>query len=381
MENRQVLTANRQQQWQPDRDEAGAIRQGNALLQGMVYCGHCGHQLHTLHKGVGKYGCYARKRMYGGDICTIVNADYVDPVVVEAFFTAVQPAQLDVLAAVLSEQNETHTQLAQQWQQRLQRAQYEAHLAQRQYNAVDPDNRLVAAELERRWEAKLQALATTRREVKQFEQSPSPTVLTPLLRQQFQTICDNLPTIWVELTNQEKKSLLRSLIKRVILTRVEVDRIVIRIVWVSGHYSSFETHVGTRKTSDLPFYEDMIAQIHQLWQQGVDDAAIAAELTAKGYHSARSEQMSADAVLYLRLKLGWKRANPRDHVTVAGHLSVLELADLLGISRTWVYGRIRRGLIPTESITRHPTYDRIFIRNDPKLLTTLREMKKNARSK
>jgi hypothetical protein len=375
------LTANRQQQWQGDRDEVGAIRDGNALLQGMVYCGHCGHQLHTLHKGTGKYGCYARKRMYGGDICMIVNAGYIDPVVVEAFFTAVQPAQLDVLESVLREQNEAHTQLAQQWQQRLQRAQYEAHLAQRQYNAVDPDNRLVAAELERRWEAKLQALATTQREVEQFEQRPSPSVLTPQLRQQFQTICDNLPAIWSELSNQEKKSLLRSLIQRVILTRVAVDRVAIRVVWVSGHYSAFEVHVGTRSNCDLPFYNDMIAQIQQLWQQGVDDATIAAELTAKGYHSARSDRLSADAVLYLRLKLGWKRANPRDHVTMAGHLSVLELADLLGVSRTWVYGRIRRGLIPTESITRHLKYDRIFIRNDPKLIATLHQMKKNACSK
>jgi hypothetical protein len=381
LENRQLLTSNRQHRWPSDRDEAGAIRDGNALLQGIVFCGHCGHQLRTLYKGMGKYGCYARKQMYGGDICMIVNAGYIDPVVIEAFFTAVQPAQLDVLAAVLHEQNEAHSQLAQQWQQRLQRAQYEAHLAQRQYNAVDPDNRLVAAELERRWEAKLQALATTQREVEQFEQRPSPAALTPQLRQQFQTICDNLPAIWSELSNQEKKSLLRSLIKRVILTRVEVDRVAIRVVWVSGYYSAFDVHVGTRKTSDLPFYEDMIALINQLWQQGWDDAAIAAELTAKGYHSARSEQMSTNAVLHLRLKLGWKRANPRDHVTMAGHLSVLELADLLGVSRTWVYGRIRRGLIPTEFITRHPEYDRIFIRNDPKLLDTLHNMKKNAFSK
>ena len=381
LENQQRMSANRQHRWQPDRDEAGAIRQGNALLQGIVFCGHCGHQMHTKHKGVGKYACFARKQISGGDICLIVNADYVDPGVVKAFFTAVQPAQLDVLAAVLREQNEAHAQLAQQWQQRLQRAQYEAHLAQRQYDAVDPDNRLVAAELERRWEAKLQALATTEREVEAFEQRPSPAVLTSQLRRQFQTICDDLPLIWAELSHQEKKLLLRSLIKRVSLTRVEVDRVAIRVVWVSGHYSAFAVHVGTRATSDLPHYEDMMARIHQLWQQGVDDAAIAADLTAKGYHSARSEQMSANSVTHLRLTHGWKRGNPRDHVITAGHLSVLELADLLGVSRTWVYGRIRRGLIPTESITRHPKYDCLFIRNDQELLDRLRIMKKNARSK
>lgn len=381
LENRRILSANRQHHWHPTRDEAAALRQGSALLQGIAYCGHCGHQLHTLHKGTGKYGCYVRKRSYGGEICMIVNADYIDPVVVEAFFAAVQPAQLDLLAAVLHQQNEAHAQLAQQWQQRLERAQYEAHLAQRQYNAVDPDNRLVTAELERRWEAKLQALATTQREVEQFEQRPSPAMLTPQLRQQFQTISDHLPTIWAELSNQEKKSLLRSLIKRVVLTRIAVDRVAIRVVWLSGHYSSFEVHVGTLKASDLPFYQDMIAQIHSLWQQGLDDSAIAAKLSAKGYHSARSDHLSAEAVGRLRLEHGWRRNNGRDHLTLPGHLSVLELAERLAVSRTWVYGRIRRGLIPPEFISRHPKYDRIFIRDDPHVLAYLRQLKKNARSK
>lgn len=380
LKNRQLMRDNRQHKWQPDRDETGAIRHGDALLQGIVYCGHCGHQMHTLHKGVGKYGCYAQKRMYGGDICTIVRASYIDPVIVAAFLAAVQPAQLDVLAAVLREQNEAHAQLAQQWQQRLQRAQYEAHLAQRHYNAVDPDNRLVAAELERRWEAKLQALAATQNEVEQFEQRATPAVLTSQLRQQFQTICDNLPIIWAELSNQEKKSLLRSLIKRIILTRVEVDRVALRVVWVSGHYSSFDVQVGTRKNRDLPHYDAMIAQVHQLWQQGVDDAAIATELTAQGYHSARSDHLSAAAVGRLRLAHGWRRANARDHMTMEGHLSVLELAHLLDVSRSWIYGRIRRGTIPAEFITRHPEYDRLFVRNDPQLLASLRDMKKNARS-
>ena len=122
----------------------------------------------------------------------------------------------------------------------------------------------------------------------------------------------------------------------------------------------------------------MLALIHRLWQEGLDDRAIAAELTAKGYHSARSEQISTDAVLHLCLIHGWKRANSRDHATMAEHLSVLELANLLGVSRAWVYDRIRRGHIPADFVIRHPEYDRLFIRNDPKLLARLRDMKENA---
>ena len=380
LENRRLLRANRQHKWQPDQDQTGAIRHGGALLQGIIYCGHCGHRMHTVHKGGGKYGCYALKRMYGDEICTIVGASYIDPVVVEAFFAAVQPAQLDVLTAVLREQHDTHVQLAQQWQQRLERAQYEVHLARRQYDAVDPDNRLVAAELERRWEAKLQALAATKHEVEQFEKRGAPAELSPQLRQQFQTVCDELPTIWTELTNQDKKSLLRSLIQRVILTRPEVDRVDLRVVWVSGHYSSFEVLVGTRKNSDLPNYDAITTQIHQLWQQGLDDETIATELTAQGYHSARSDRFSAAAVGRLRLQHGWRRVNARDHATLEGHLSILELANRLNVSRSWIYNRIRTERIPAEYVFRHPDYDRLFLRNDPELLTTLRDMAENARS-
>jgi hypothetical protein len=75
----------------------------------------------------------------------------------------------------------------------------------------------------------------------------------------------------------------------------------------------------------------MIMQLHQLWQQGMDDATIATELTARGYHSARSDHLSAFAVGRLRLAHGWQRANARDHMTMEGHLSVLELANLLDV--------------------------------------------------
>lgn len=121
LKNQQRLQAKRLDKWQPDRDETGAARQGSALLQGIVYWGHCEHQRHTQKKGGQKYGCYAQKRMYGGERCAIVNATYLDPVVVAAFLAAVQPAQLDVLAAVRREQQEAHAPLAQQWQQQLQR--------------------------------------------------------------------------------------------------------------------------------------------------------------------------------------------------------------------------------------------------------------------
>ena len=124
----------------------------------------------------------------------------------------------------------------------------------------------------------------------------------------------------------------------------------------------------------------MVALIHKRWQQGWDDLAIATELSEKGYHSARSDCVSAFAVGRLRVNHGWRRVNMRDHIILEGHLSVRELANLLGVSRSSIYSRIRRGVIPTEFVTRHPKYDRLFIRHDPAILNTIRGMMKNAQS-
>jgi hypothetical protein len=97
-----------------------------------------------------RYYCDGRRRTRDEKFCASLHGPTIDAAVTEAFFEAIRPAQLDALEAVLAAQAAEGEQLSRQWQERLKRSRYEAHLAQRQYDAVDPDNRLVAGELERR---------------------------------------------------------------------------------------------------------------------------------------------------------------------------------------------------------------------------------------
>lgn len=128
----------------------GAARDGAALLAGLVVCGHCGRQMRTAYKPKTRYFCQGLTATHGGPSCLHVEGAHIEAAVVEAFFAALAPAELDLLQEVLAAARADREHLLQQQAEQVARAEYEARLAQRQYLAVDPDNRLVAAELERR---------------------------------------------------------------------------------------------------------------------------------------------------------------------------------------------------------------------------------------
>ncbi len=139
----------------------GAPGRGEALLQGLVVCGVCGHHLRVAYKKTPRYFCNEEFKRVQGPACISVTGPLLDEIVTHAFFEALRPAQLDALEAVLADQEAEYRRLLVHWKERVKRARYSAQLAQRQYSAVDPENRLVAASLEQRWETALRELAET----------------------------------------------------------------------------------------------------------------------------------------------------------------------------------------------------------------------------
>jgi hypothetical protein len=136
----------------------GVPRPGKALLQGLVYCGECGHKMCVQYKGGTRYICNALRQKYQVPVCQCLTGDPVDDYVVKAFFEALSPMELDVYAQALSAGEREQEQVRRAHQQQLERLRYQARLAERQYQKSDPDNRLVTAELEKRWETALQDL-------------------------------------------------------------------------------------------------------------------------------------------------------------------------------------------------------------------------------
>lgn len=366
MANQQRLTDNGSNYTQRLR---GATREGTALLAGIVVCGHCGRQMRLTYKPKVRYFCQAVNTTHGGPSCLCLEGAHVEGAVVEAFFAALAPAELDLLEEVLAAQQADQQRVRQQHADQVARAEYEARLAQRQYLAVDPDNRLVAAELERRWEQALAAVTAAREAAQQVAQAAPVASLTPILRAQLRDVGAHLPALWVSdrLTLSQKKEVLRSLIRRVILARPVADTVEIKIVWVSGAFSQVTVHPPIQRMADLGDYPQLVARIQELSAAGHEDAAIAAQLTAEGFRRARAAGLSADQVGKVRRAhgIGSLRTTFRQHHEVEGHWPLSGLARHLQIPRKWLYPLIAQGTLPA---TQHPLTKHYLIPVDPALL-------------
>jgi hypothetical protein len=170
-------------------------------------------------------------QQFAGPICQSFRGDDVDAAVARIFLEAIQPAQLEVSIAALEQVEARARQIDQQWQLRIERAQYEADLARRRFLAVDPENRLVARNLERDWNEKLTEIERLERE---YATSPRPTALlaSPEERERVLALAQDMPTVWQASTTTyvERKQLLRFLIKDVTLAKRETT-IHIGIRW------------------------------------------------------------------------------------------------------------------------------------------------------
>ncbi len=375
--NQERIHANGTRFMELRKQAAGAVREGNGLLQGLVVCGHCGRRMYTNYKLRPTYSC-AQQLHEEHSTCCVINGIAADQAVVQAFFQAIRPAELDALEQVLATQQADHERMTRNWQDQIRRANYEVRLAERQYNAVDPDNRLVAGTLERRWEEKLEQLRKTEEAQQRFERDIAQPALSPELCEQFRHISADLPLLWQsnQVSYPQKKALLRSLIGSVILRRVAPDQAEIKIVWISGHYSILHALLPVARDANITSANDMTDRIHMLFEQGITDEQMAQILTQEGYHSARKPYVSPSKVYKVRLQNRWLNLVEVHRVAskVDGYWTSHGLAVELGIEVRSVLKRIYRHLIPPEHVHRHEVSGVYLIDDYPELLDSLRQI-------
>jgi hypothetical protein len=329
--------------------------------------------MRVAYKPQQRYTCTALAASYGAATCLHVDGASLEQVVVEEFFAALAPAELDLLDEILAAQQRDHARLAQQHADQVTRAEYEAQLAQRQYQAVDPDNRLVAAELERRWELALRAVVEARNLADQFASQSTPPQLTPELKTRLRDLGRSLPQMWADgqLFPEQQKELLRTLIRHVILTRPVPDTIEAKVVWVSGAITILNVHPPILRQEDMSNYEQFVQRVLTLGQAGYQDREIAQRLTAEGFRSARRNKVTADTVAEIRRARGQISLTEqfKTQPKVDGQWTIFGLAQELDVHRNWLYTRIRNGTLPA---TRHEVTGHYLIPDEEGLLAMLR---------
>jgi hypothetical protein len=248
--------------------------------------------------------------------------------------------------AALSRERE---QVLQAQRQQIERLRYGAQLAERQYNQTDPDNRLVAAELERRWEAALRDLKDAEERFRHEQEQPrAAEELSAEERQAVLQAGKTIPELWSQdrLTPRQKKAFLRSLIDKVVVHRSAPDTLHVRIVWRGGDTTTTLLPVTVGSLARLSSAAVMEKEILELAHQGRTDEEIAAALTRRGYRSPKRATVLPSTVRILRLRHRLFRDRSQSHPRrIPGYLTVSHIAQSLGIKAHWIYDRIHNGTI------------------------------------
>jgi DNA invertase Pin-like site-specific DNA recombinase len=359
----------------------GVPRAGKALLAGLLYCGECAHKMMVRYSGATRYLCTFFHQQYGAPFCQNLPAEPLDVAVVGAFFEALSPMELDLYEKAMAAREEMVDAAEHARQQQLQRLSYQAELARRRFERVDPDNRLVAAELERRWEAALLELREARERqaaAKKCENEPASAKLTGDLKDAFRDIGRKLPEVWDKglLSQQQKKALLRCLIEKVILRRVAPDKIQARIVWKGGLSTTLEVSTTVGAFFDLSGAGEMERLVVKLFKEGKTDRQIALRLTELGHRSPQRKHVVRSTVKTIRHRHGLirgarvKGASRGHHVP--GFLTLSQVAQKLEVPKPWIYNRIYNGAIRVVKDDRTGLY---LFPDTPDTIERFRELK------
>ena len=295
----------------------GVPRQGNSLLSGLLICGRCGLRMATCYTNNGnklRYSCSRMSVDYGEDVCQSLVGNALDELIAREALEALKPAALEVSLRVATNLEQEHNNLQNHWKQELERTKYEVERSYRQYNASEPENRLVTRTLEKKWEESLAAEEKLKQEYSKFLTDQSK-VLSATEREAIYKLASDIPALWSSSTTtvEERKEILRLLIERVIV-KVEgiTERVSIEIHWSGGHKTSTNLIRPVAKLEQLSYYPELLKLAVSLKGQGMTLQQVTDTLNQQGWRSPKQlGAFSKDMVNTLLIRNGVKTSNKK----------------------------------------------------------------------
>lgn len=353
--NRARLAANRA------RAEAmGAVRPGSALLAGLVVCARCQCRLgvHYDHGSGGSfvYECVNRVNNDGGPRCQHVPGVCLDQFLCEQVLAALEPSALELSLAATEHLEQERAELDRFWQQRRERAADEATRAERQYHAVEPENRLVARTLERAWEEKLAAQHKLEEDYHRFARE-QPRGLAATEREAIRQLAADIPSLWhaPTTTAADRKEIIRQVVDRIVVAAQGTsEQVKVRIDWVGGGHTERVVIRPVAKLSDVSSYAQLCERVCQLTTEGWAATAIAEQLNAEGYRPAHARaRFATPTIRALQGQVGVVAPRPRIRSRTGLGLDEWWPADLgrtLDIPKSSLYHWIRQGIVQARQL-------------------------------
>ena len=330
----------------------GSVRNGGGVLAGLLRCGHCGRKLKVQHnglRGVARYVCndadvnHATRRK-----CIAFGNMRVDAAVSAEVLRVISPLALEAAFQMIGDRERAGAERLRQSELALEQARYEATRARRQYDAVDPDNRLVAGELERRWNECLAAVAQIEDEIRSVRDD-QPAAVSDDDRAALLALADDLPQLWNHpaASAETRKRILRAVLNEIVVT-AEPDRLHLMLHWQGGDHTRLEVvknRTGQHRWKTATTTEELIRELARM----LPDQSIASVLNRLGKRSAKGHTWTQVRVRNFRCeyRIAIYREGER---TERRELILHEAASRLGVSKMTVIRLIRDGLLPARQV-------------------------------
>jgi DNA invertase Pin-like site-specific DNA recombinase len=336
-------------------DTKGASRDGQSLLAGILFCGHCGRRMTVYYAGVRKtlrYQCTTGIVDFRASRCQSLSGQVLDELVTEKILKALEPASLELSMVAADDLENEQRRLDDNWKQRLERTRFEADRAKRQYQAVEPEDRLVARELERQWEASLQKVQESEQGYARFRQTHPPT-LSDAQRKMIRSLSENLPRLWRASTTtpSDRQRIVRILVERVIVTvQGMTEQVDVSLHWSGGFSSRHELRRPVRYYEQTADYNRLMVRIDELQRRGTRYSQIAKYLNQEGFRPAKQAREFHKEIVGRLVRKLHRDCPAAPRITPKAELKenewyVNDLAGNLDIPRTTLICWTKRGWI------------------------------------
>jgi DNA invertase Pin-like site-specific DNA recombinase len=322
-------------------------REGPALLQGILLCGRCGRRMTVYYnrRSTGKvsvtYCCGYESKERGGKLCQLVPGRGVDEVVSRMAVQALTPEAVDAAVAVFEELQRRNAELAALYQSQVDRARHEAESAQRQFFLANPENRLVADNLEKRWNDKLRALAEAENGYAQWKEQNRFDV-SSVARDELLRFVREFPALWnhPQTTARDRKQMLRLMIQDVTLLRQDDLRVCIR--WKGGATSELHLPIPLCAWEARRTPQAVLDRIAALAKQHTDEE-IAGFLNREGLCSGTGQPFTYEQIT--RLRVAKQIPGYYDHLREAGMVTCEEIMARTGVGECTIRQWRQAGLL------------------------------------